>query len=111
MQIESLFDAPPLARHNDPSTSRAAARRMRVVAPNLHQRILDLLSFHPNGLTKDEVCEALGIDPRRWPSVASALSQLKKAGQVRWTDEIRNSQNVWALRSTVENATPRSEFL
>ncbi len=103
MQAETLFDAPPLARHNDAATSKAAARRMRVVAPNLHMQLLELLERHPRGLTKDECCELLDVDPRRWPSVASALSQLKKAGAVRWAGEPRNAQNVWRLRGAVED--------
>jgi hypothetical protein len=103
MQAETLFDAPPLARHNDPATSKAAARRMAVVAPNLQRQLIDLLDRHPRGLTKDECCELLDVDPRRWPSVASALSQLKKAGQVRWSGEPRNAQNVWCLWVAIED--------
>lgn len=98
MQTESLFDAPPLARHNDAATAKAAARRMSIASPNLHAQILDLLGQRPHrALTKTEVCERLGVDPRRWPSVASALSQLKKAGWLVWADE-RDGMNRWMLR-------------
>ena len=102
MQAETLFDAPPLARHDDPQTSRNAARRMGMATPNLHQQILDLLGQRPHrALTKNEVAEKLGVDPRKWPSVASALSQLRNAGHLKWTGEERHGMNLWCLREAV----------
>lgn len=99
LQIPGLL-AEPRARHNDPQTSKAAARRMREATPNLHHQILDVLGRY-SALTKDEVGVALAIDPRRWPSVASALSQLKRSGMLVWTGETRAGQNLWRLRDSV----------
>lgn len=94
----SLFDM-PLARSTDPATSHAAAARMAQASPHLKAQILDVFGRY-RCLTKDMVCERLGVDPRRWPSVASALSQLKNAGQLDWTGEVVNGQNLWRLRQT-----------
>lgn len=94
----SLFDM-PLARATDPATSHAAARRMAPASPHLKAQILDVFGRY-RCLTKDMVCERLGVDPRRWPSVASALSQLKNAGQLDWTGVVINGQNEWRLRQS-----------
>lgn len=94
----SLFDVDaPRARRHDPATSKRAAERMAPAAPALERQILEVLSHRPLGLTKDEVCEQLRVDARRWPSVASALSRLKKAGKLEWAEYPIEHQNVWML--------------
>lgn len=97
MSQPTLFDE-PRAHHDDPATSKAAARRMKEAAPALEAQILDVLGRYRQ-LTKDECGIALAIDPRRWPSISSALTRLKNSGQVEWTGEIRGGQNVHRLAS------------
>lgn len=98
MTAVPLFDVDaPRARHTDPSTSHRAAQRMAPAAPALEAQILDLLSRYRGGLTKDGVCERLRVDPRRWPSVASALSRLKGEGKLKWPGPEIDGQKVWAL--------------
>lgn len=93
----------PRARKTDPSTSHQAAQRMAPATPALEAQILDLLSRYRGGLTKDGVCERLKVDPRRWPSVASALTRMRNAGKLQWVGEPVENQNVWALiTETVE---------
>lgn len=93
----------PRARHNDPSTSHRAAARVTAGAPNRHKAILDLLGQRPQlALTKNEICERLRIDPIYWPTIASALSQLKNSGQLKWAgEEKRGTQNRWMLVEAV----------
>ncbi len=104
MNQESLFPE-PRARVRDPDTSKRAARR---VAPNANAvtgQILDLLERYRFGLTKDEICRNLGVEPRYWPTVASALSRLKKKGWLTWVElepdptQPPPDQHLWALRA------------
>jgi len=98
MNAPTLFDVDaPRARRDDARTAKNAAVRMAPAAPALERQILDLLASRRLGLTKDEVWEQLKVDPRRWPSVATALSRLKKAGKLRWAEFPIEGQNVWML--------------
>lgn len=98
MTAQLAFDVDaPRARRTDPATAKNAAVRMTPAAPALERRIMDLLATRRLGLTKDEVCEQLRVDPRRWPSVASALSRLRKAGKLEWAEFPIEGQNVWCL--------------
>lgn len=92
----TLFDV-PRARHNDPATSKAAARRVASVSPGLEAQVCDLLGRY-SSLTKDEVCRLLEIDARQWPTIASLLSRMKKAGKIEWTGQVFEGQNLWRLR-------------
>ncbi len=94
----SLFDM-PLARATDPATSHNAAARVAHVSPHLTAQILDAFGRY-RCMTKDQVCERLGLDPRRWPTCASALSRLKNEGRLCWTGETIAGQNVWRLRQS-----------
>lgn len=97
MTAVPLFDE-PRARRTDPATSKAAAKRMGTASASLEKQIVELLGRHRWALTKDEVCRQLDVHPRRWPSVASALSRMKQAGALEWTGFVVDGQNVWRLR-------------
>lgn len=108
-------DSRPRARHNDPSTSKAAAARMAVRSPSLRQSIVDCLAMY-GPASDDRICLRLNIDPRRWPSVKTARSALSKAQNplVVATDRIEHGQRVWAhrdFRSYVEEVTTREGIL
>lgn len=94
----------PLFRHDDPETSRAAARRVSSVAKSLEAQILDALAMR--SLTDDSLCLALNIDPRRWPSCKTARSRLKKKGLVVSTGNIRNGQTIWCLKQNAPLVSP-----
>lgn len=99
MSAPSLFDAP--VRTTDPETSHEAAARVGVIQGKLRAQILDFFSRYNSGFTKTETCRMLQVDPEHWPTVASALSQLKNAGQLEWRGEPptkRAGQNLWFLR-------------
>ena len=88
----SLFDQPRF-RRSDPQTSRDAAQRMTSSARSLEAQILEILQFR--ALTADSVCKALGIGVRRWPSVKTCLSRLRKQGKLVWTGDVIGGQNLW----------------
>ncbi len=97
----------PRARKTDPNTSKAAARRMSEASPALEAQILEVLGRY-RCLTKDDIAIALGVEPRRWPSVSSACSRLRKAGKLVWTGEISDGMNVYRLADeTVQVANGR----
>lgn len=98
MTLVSLFEA-PRARRTDPPTSKRAAARTRTVHQTVKGQIVGLLARHGCAFTKDDICRQLGVHPRRWPTVASALSQLKNEGKVEWTGVVIDGQNVWKLRT------------
>ena len=103
------FDA-PRARNTDPDTSRAAARRVTHISSAISAQVLDLLGRHRYGLTKDQVCERLGVEPRYWPTVASALSRLKGKGWLEWNGQFQG-QNIWQLVAEVVPVEVASEVL
>ena len=107
-----VFDfAQPRSRRSDPSTSRAAAQRMKAAAPSLEKQILDALAFR--ALTDDAICLSLGVDPRRWPSVKTCRSRMKNAGKVVWTGEVRDGQRLWTLPQNVSplRLVPNADYL
>ena len=109
MSQPSLFDQ-PRARRADPDTSKAAARRVTSISSALSAQVLELLANHRYGLTKDQVCERLGVEPRYWPTVASALSRLKGKGWLEWNGAFQG-QNVWQLVAEVVPVDVQGEVL
>lgn len=100
MNAPTLFDVDaPRARRTDPSTSREAARRVASISPNLTKQILDAFGRY-RCMTKDQCCERLGVAPRQWPTIASALSRLKNEGILDWTGVIIDGQHEWRLRQS-----------
>lgn len=87
----TLFDVPPpLARTNDPETSKAAARAVK--HSGSVKAILDAFTRTDNW-TASELGQVLGFYP---PTVSSALSRLGKAGVlVRRGDQRRSLQGCW----------------
>lgn len=108
MNAPTLFDVDaPRARHTDDVACHEAAARTAFMQGKLRGQIVDLLSRY-QGLTKNETCQHLDVDPIHWPTVASALSQLKNLGLLEWRDEKRAGQNVWYLKeASVEVAGDR----
>lgn len=92
----SLFDL-PRSRHSDPRTSKAAAARVASVSPGLEAQICGLLGRYA-ALTKDEICQLLAIETRRWPTIASLLTRMKKSGKLEWRGDTFDGQNLWRLR-------------
>lgn len=109
MNQDSLFDK-PRARRSDPGTSKAAAARVSARSNAITGQILDLLGRYPYGLTKDEVCRGLGVDARYWPTVASALSRLRRKGWLFWDGE-EDGQHVWRLGAEVVPVEVAGEVL
>lgn len=91
-----LFDTPVTAarhRHNDPATSRAAARELPLRARQ--QEVVDALRFLVGSATADEVRTVLreyGFDRER-NEVSSRLSELERLGITRKVGVRRNHKN------------------
>ena len=83
--------APQSARRNDPPTSNAAAKVPRVT---LAQRVLDLLTRYPAGLTGEEIATRLSA---RLNSVTPRFAQLRRLGLVEDSGHLRSGQIVWVL--------------
>lgn len=101
----TLFDVQPTAavRRTDPIQSVNAARRASERLPSRRARILEALALRD--LTDDEICETLGEPVRKWPSVKSARTGLKRDGLVVEVPGVeRNGQRVW---QTAERARRR----
>jgi hypothetical protein len=94
-QLAFDVDAPPRARRTDDQASHDAAARVR--AGKYDAEIYDLLQHR--SLTKNEICRALKLtEPRAWTTVASRLSQLKRAGKLEWDGRVEGDGNRWRLR-------------
>ena len=78
--LYDLMKAPPIARHNDPETSHAAAEEITKSGARGRQamEVLEALRQHPSS-TSAELAEASGID--RYVT-ARRLPELEKAGFV-----------------------------
>ncbi len=98
----SLADA-PLTRITDPATSHHAAARVASARPSLRRDILRVFRTC-FALTDDELCRALDVEVRKWPSVKTARSAMKKAGLLEASGVERGGQMVWRL---VDIATVR----
>jgi hypothetical protein len=70
----TLFDPPATgaARRRDPASSKCAARRQ---TDSWRSRVIQAyIEWGP--MCDDLLCERLGVDPRKWPSVKTARSQV-----------------------------------
>lgn len=85
----------PQVRATDPNTSKAAALRVSPYAHTWQARITRVLA--KRDATDDELCLALGITERQWPSVKTCHSRMKRAGLVEATGYERNHQQEWRL--------------
>ena len=79
------------ARRTDPATSKAAAKVPRVT---LAQKVLDLLTLYPAGLTAEEIAGRLNA---RLNSVTPRFAQLRRLGLVEHGGHLRSGQIVWVL--------------
>lgn len=68
-----------MARRSDPQTSHIAAQKTLPKLTQTKQKILDLLSNHPQGLTSSEVAHLLNIDKG---SSSKRLGDLEKEGYI-----------------------------
>lgn len=80
------------ARRNDPSTSKAAARRASDFAAGHWGAIRCSLATGP--ATFRELAERTGIERH---AIARRLPELERAGFVRTTGEVRDNARVWEL--------------
>lgn len=88
------------ARRNDPATSKAAAKRASDFAAHHWGAIRAALAQGP--ATFREISERCGVDEHGEPilerhAVARRLPELKRAGIVRITGEVRQNARVWEL--------------
>ncbi len=99
--MPSLFDAAPVARNSDPSTSWAAAALASTSAQTIRERCLAALKrAGVRGLTDFELAEQVG---RQQTSAGVRRHELVKAGLVEATAETRPSPSgtaarVWRIR-------------
>lgn len=80
----------PIARASDPSTSHAAATRIEPKRGTQASQILALIRAYPAGLTALEV-ERYSMIRGAWKRV----SDLKNAGLIRTTGEVRDGGEVY----------------
>jgi len=77
----------PPARHDGPTTSRAAARSMRTTAPTIHERVRRYIAERgPAGATRQEVAIALDLPIN---TATPRVRELIQAGAIRETDRTR----------------------
>ncbi len=88
--------APRAARRNDPPTSKVAAR---VPGATLAQKVLDLLTWCPAGMTGEEIATRLSA---RLNSVTPRFAQLRRLGLVEDSGHRRSGQIVWVLAGKAE---------
>ena len=79
----------PIARADDPATSHAAARKVQPKRGTQASQLLALYRAYPNGLTDAEACLYANI-PHGW----KRCSDLRNAGLIRPTGEVRDGQRV-----------------
>ena len=79
------------ARRNDLPTSKAAAKVSRVT---LAEKVLDLLTQYPAGLTGEEIATLLNA---RLNSVTPRCAQLRRLGLVEGSGHLHCGQIVWVL--------------
>jgi hypothetical protein len=69
-----------------PSKGEAASKKpgQRARRGERQQEVLDLVGQHPDGLTRSEILERLGVkgDKKAEASISNALNNLKKAGRL-----------------------------
>lgn len=88
----------PLARTDDPHTSKRAARKAAERAPGRREQIIAALQVR--AMTDDEICDVIGEHPRCWPSIKTARSRLvHREGIVEATGRERNGQQEWRVLS------------
>jgi len=85
----------PIARASDPATSHAGASAIEPKRGTQASEVLAVFRAYPLGLTAAEV----GLYTRV-PSAWKRVSDLKNAGLVRGTNEIRGGQQVWVAVGT-----------
>lgn len=99
-----LFDPPP--PNSGTNTSRAAAASMEQAAPVLREQVFDAIAAAPDGLTCEELCEALDLPgdtvrPRLWelrgqPKKAQRPVRIMDSGETRKTKRGRKA-TVWRV--------------
>jgi hypothetical protein len=86
---------PPCVSHSE--TSKEAAKKIKPVTGELHNRIMDFLDDHPEGATDEQLIDLLGIAantlrPRR--RELQLAEKIKDSGLTRLTKSGRNA-TVW----------------
>lgn len=85
----------PSARANDPATSKAAAKGIKVKKASIKDVIIDLLLKYKTGLTGQEIAEYSGF---RLNSITPRFAELRRANLVTDSGRQRSLQIVWQLK-------------
>jgi predicted transcriptional regulator len=80
------------ARNTDPDTSHDAAGRMSQVSLERATEIVELLEEHPDGLTSQEIADAVG---RHVTNVSPLLRPMAREGEIHTAPEKRENRLVW----------------
>lgn len=107
-RLESPFAPsflPPASRADDPPTSHAAERRIRLKRGTMANRVYRLLLAYPRGLTAQEVESFLRYKDLTTGKYVTGwwkrLSDLKNAGLVVGTGEVREGGEVYRALDTL----------